>query len=293
LIVAERLGVGDVEEVRLAHGRRERSYLFRHPSGAATTALPLVLELHGRGMGPADMDRWTGFGALAAEQSFALAMPAAVGEVWNDGRDAPCGHDDPDDVGFLLAVADDVSTRGLVDPARIYVVGLSNGAAMAGRLACEQPERFAAVAQVAGTAAVPVAERCRRSTPLPLLSIHGTSDWATPYAGGNRTGIRARILIPRAIGPAIGVDAWVSRWAEVNGTDPTPEVQTLGEDTTIRRWHGETPASDVVAYRIDGGGHTWPGNRQWLPPVFGRASGTFDATRVIWDFFAAHAKAEA
>jgi polyhydroxybutyrate depolymerase len=276
--------------VRLAHGGRERSYLLRIPPGASATPLPLVLQLHGRGMGPADMDRWTGFGALADEMGFLLAMPAAVGEVWNDGRD---DADEPDDVGFLLAVIEDVSARRPVDAARISVVGMSNGAAMAGRLACEQPERLAAVAQVAGTAAVAVAERCRRGTALPLLSIHGTRDWAAPYAGGNRTGIRARILIRRTLGPSVGVDAWVTRWAEVNGAQATPEVETLGEDTTIRRWRGETPAADVVAYRIDGSGHTWPGNPMWMPPLFGRTSKTFDATRVIWAFFAAHAKAEA
>ncbi len=61
---------------------------------------------------------------------------------------------------------------------------MSNGATMAGRLACERPEWIAAFAQVAGTAAVEVAARCRASVPVPILQIHGTADRATPYREG-------------------------------------------------------------------------------------------------------------
>ena len=47
--------------------------------------------------------------------------------------------------------------------------------------------------------------------------------------------------------------------------------------------------SDVVFYRIDGMGHTWPGSQPELPRMFGYTSRTIDATRLIPDFFAAHA----
>ena len=49
--------------------------------------------------------------------------------------------------------------------------------------------------------------------------------------------------------------------------------------------------SDVVFYRIEGGGHTWPGSQPVLPRfLFGRTSQAFDATRVIWTFLAAHVR---
>jgi poly(3-hydroxybutyrate) depolymerase len=69
-----------------------------------------------------------------------------------------------------------------------------------------------------------------------------------------------------------------------------PYWTTWPPDTTIRTWHGPSPASDVSFYRIDGGGHTWPGSHLTLPAfLFGRTSRTFDATRLIWEFFATHA----
>jgi len=62
-------------------------------------------------------------------------------------------------------------------------------------------------------------------------------------------------------------------------------------DVTIRRWRGPQPACDVDFYRIDGGGHTWPGSPQTLPRfLFGSTSQTISATRVIWDFLAAHSR---
>jgi polyhydroxybutyrate depolymerase len=66
-------------------------------------------------------------------------------------------------------------------------------------------------------------------------------------------------------------------------------VSSLGADTTIRTWHGATPQSDVVAYRVEGGGHTWPGGPQYLPrSLIGPTTRTFSASEVIWRFFADH-----
>jgi polyhydroxybutyrate depolymerase len=73
-------------------------------------------------------------------------------------------------------------------------------------------------------------------------------------------------------------------------------VSSLGADSTIRNWHGTSPQSDVIAYRIKGGGHTWPGGPQYLPrPLIGSTTRTFSSTtrtfsasEVIWRFFADH-----
>ena len=97
-----------IEPVVLTHAGSERGYLLRMPRRISGKQVPLVLELHGRGIGPAMFDRWTGFGELADEAGFALAMPSAIREIWNDGRysdSAWGGHTEIDDVGFLLAGA--------------------------------------------------------------------------------------------------------------------------------------------------------------------------------------------
>jgi len=214
-----------------------------------------------------------------------LALPEAVGEIWNDGRDEE--RQGPDDVSFLAAMVDDIQARYPLDARRVYFVGMSNGAAMAGRFACERPECVTAFAQVAGTAATRIAEGPKPALPVPILQIHGTADRFAPYAGGNRKGFWARALIRRSVGPSVGVDDWARFWVDANHAGDVPEVAEHGPDTTIRTWPDATAHEAVVFYRIEDGGHTWPGSTFPVPRwLLGHTTHTFDATRTIWDFFA-------
>ena len=275
--------------VSLRHEGRERPYLLHVPPVALAARVPLLLELHGRGIDPVSFDRWTGFRHLADKAGFVVALPSAMGEIWNDGRFPELARDGSDDVGYLVALIEDSCARLLIDVRRIYVVGMSNGATMAARLACEQAGRIAAFAQVGGTVAVGVTAHSRPACPVPILQVHGTGDDSAPYEGGRRRGLRARLILRHAAGPSMGVDDWARFWVAANGAHEGPRIETLPPDTTVRRWRGPSAASDVVFYRVDGGGHTWPGNRQPLPRLlFGRTSRAFDATKVIWDFLSAH-----
>lgn len=292
---APKLPVGTVEAA-LRHQGRDRGYLLRAPADPHAPAA-LLLELHGRGIPPIMFDWWTGFSELADEAGFVLAMPSAIGEVWNDGRyrgsDWP-EHEAIDDVGYLLAVIDDVAARQAIDPGRVYVVGMSNGATMAGRLAWEHAERLAAVAQVAGTVAATIAAGVAAQpvpgVPLPLLEMHGTSDRSVPYDGG-RAALWTRLFVRRRGGPVLGVDEWARRWVERNGAAEGPLVEQVAADVAVRRWRGPTDASDLAFYRVEGGGHTWPGARVWMPPHLGHVTRSIDASRVIWAFLSAHRRA--
>jgi polyhydroxybutyrate depolymerase len=277
--------------VPLTHGGKDRPYLLQVPGEPAAGPLPLLVELHGRGIDPVRFDMLTGFGALAQEEGFALAMPAAVGEIWNDGRDAAPPGVRPDDVGYLTALIADATARLPVDPRRIYFAGMSNGAAMSGRMACERAELIAGIAQVAGTLGIAVAAACRPARPVPIISIHGTADHVSPYQGGTRRGLLPSLMIRHSIGPSIGVDDWAEFWVAANGATTGPTTTDLRPDISVRTWHGPTPASDVVFYRIDGAGHTWPGSHITLPAfLFGRTSRTIDAARVCWEFLAGHTR---
>ena len=278
-----------LSQVNFVHAGETRPYYLYVPAAAGAAPASLLLELHGRGIDPVRFDRMTGFRAAADQYGFVLALPTAIGETWNDGRN-PRGET-RDDVTYLLAVIDDVRKRTPIDERRVYTAGMSNGATMTGRLACEQPEQLAAIAQVAGTAATAVVERTRPSRPVPVINIHGAADLYAPYTGGNRRGLRARILIPRPWRPAISVDDWAHFWVEANRATNGPHLHALPPDTSARTWHGDTPSSDITFYRIDRAGHTWPGSTSPLPRLLvGRTSHTIDASRLIWDFLASHTR---
>jgi polyhydroxybutyrate depolymerase len=279
--------------VDFSHAGLRRPYLLQRAADAHESA-PLVIELHGRGIDPVRFDElWTGFGELAARKGFALALPSAEREIWNDGRHPTLGL--PNDVAYLQAVLADVRMRLAIDPARIYAVGMSNGASMIGRLLCEGIGPVAAVAQVSGTIGADLAARCEWDTPIPVLQIHGTDDRVNPYAGGTATGLIQRLVMvgrPRSR-PVLGVEAWARLCVAANRAVEPPEMGRPEGGVSTRTWRGRSPRSDVVFASVDGGGHTWPGSRTYVPRLLlGNVNRNFDATAVIWDFFAAHPRHE-
>jgi polyhydroxybutyrate depolymerase len=279
------------EQVAIRHEGRQRSYLLHVPPDLPDPA-PLVLEIHGRGIDPLRFDRMTGFMAHADAHGFVVALPAAIDEFWDDGRNGV--SDRPDDIAFIEAVLDNLPARVHVDEAATYAVGMSNGASMIGRIMC-LPEaslahRFAAAAQVAGTVLTSLLPPGGLPVSLPLLQIHGTSDPYWPYEGGLPRGVRERLLVHRTPAAAVGVDDWAATIARSIGTGYTaPETTAVSSDTSLRRWKGPSGGLDADFYRVEGGGHTWPGARIALPGfVFGRTTRSFDATAEIWSFFSRH-----
>ncbi len=79
-----------------------------------------------------------------------------------------------DDLGYLNEVLADIKARYQTDPSRYYVLGVSNGAMMALRWACNSSEHFAAVASIIGQLAPGFA--CQPSTKLPLMHLTGALD---------------------------------------------------------------------------------------------------------------------
>ncbi|MCH2134750.1 MAG: alpha/beta hydrolase-fold protein [Phycisphaerales bacterium] len=122
----------------------------------------------------------------------------AIGEFYWNATDACCDMFDnnPDHVGYLMALVDSIQANYNIDPQRIHLVGHSNGGFMCHRMACEHPETFASVVSISG-AMWNDESICQPSEPVHVLQIHGTLDpviwWLggliglTPYPGVNTT----------------------------------------------------------------------------------------------------------
>lgn len=278
----------------LVHGSRERTFLvYDPPSRDRAIGAPLVIVLHG-GRGTGERMVWltrAGFDALADRDGFVVAYPDGIDSHWNDGRDAPyrAHQEGVDDVGFLVALIDHLAAGRGVDPGRVYVAGISNGSMMAQRLACERPDRVAAI----GAVGAPLPEALAGTPParpVPAIIVHGTEDPLAPWGGGD---IR---FWWRRLGRVISVPDTARFWAAADGAVEDP-VETWVEDrapddgTRVRRlaWGAEGAPGEVVLYAVEGGGHTWPGGQPYLPEfLVGRVSGDFDACEEIWAFFRRH-----
>jgi len=259
---------------------RSRSYLLHVPPNAGTGPRPLVIELHGGGGTAAGMERLTDLTDQTDPRGWLVAAPSGIGRQWNDGRS---GVGSPiDDVAFIRALIDDVAARTSLDRNRVFATGISNGAMMSGRLACDLSDRIAAVAQVAGTIGVEERDRCAPSAPVSILVIAGTADPLVPYAGG---AVGARLGLSR--GAVIGAEQYVADWLARDGlTAAERSTSQLPPDTAIVQ-AGSPGGPRVAFYSVAGGGHTWPGGPQYLPRfLVGSTTRTFDASQVIVDFFA-------
>jgi polyhydroxybutyrate depolymerase len=263
----------------------ERTFrTYRPASLPSGRPVPLVVVLHGGAGSGAQAERAYGWNATADREGFVVAYPDGVRRSWNAGPGCcgPASRDGADDVRFVEGVVAAVSRGVPVDPARVFVTGMSNGAMMAYRLACDSTV-FTAIAPVAGT----LIGDCPHPAPVPLLHIHGTADESIPWNGGpgkRNNGGTGRIPL-RIDGPAITevVAAWRTAASCAVPTDRT--------DGAVTRSVATCPDGRVVELiSVAGAGHQWPG----AVPADGAAterldldqpSDALDATALIWRFF--------
>jgi polyhydroxybutyrate depolymerase len=263
----------------------ERTFrTYRPASLPSGRPVPLVVVLHGGAGSGAQAERAYGWNATADREGFVVAYPDGVRRSWNAGPGCcgPANRDGADDVRFVEGVVAAVSRGVPVDPARVFVTGMSNGAMMAYRLACDSTV-FTAIAPVAGT----LIGDCPHPAPVPLLHIHGTADESVPWNGGpgkRNNGGTGRIPL-RIDGPAITevVAAWRTAASCAVPTDHT--------DGPVTRSVATCPDGRVVELiSVAGAGHQWPG----AVPAGGAAterldldqpSDALDATALIWRFF--------
>ncbi len=288
--------------VYLEHDGLTRRYFAHVPRGDSSSPRPVVMVLHGAAGDAVENRSWLGLDAVADREGFVAVYPDGTGpfrqwlHMWNSGD--CCGSaqwDGIDDVGFLLAVLDDVAERMPIDATRVYATGYSNGAMMAYRLAAEASDRFAAIAAVAGTRAAPLGDGVRA---MPVMHVHSVDDPVVPFSGGETTIFPLVYSIPH---PA--VDDVVREWAvhdhcpvEPSETTPIAPVDGSLDDQSATRftWQPCADGSEVVLWRLRGSGHVWPGSpstfRSWF---IGPATSVIDVREEMWRFFRRFARPEA
>jgi len=269
-------------------GGLTRTYLLHRPSNLPPHPA-VVISLHGGGGTAAGQERLTGYDAVADAQHFVVVYPQGYDNGWADGRGTnQAEKQHVDDDGFISELIDRLIATDAVDPARVFVSGFSNGAFMTQRLGCDLAKRIAAIAAVSGTLGTDV--RCAPANPVSVLEIHGTDDPVVPFKGGHM-----RI---EAGGPSTIVSApdMTSQWRSLDDCAAASDatlINKVDDGTSVRVTANQQCAdhTSVAFYEVQGGGHTWPQGKQYLPTlVIGRTSQEFSASQVSWDFFKSHPK---
>lgn len=283
-----------------ADGQR-RDYLLVTPDAMPPGPRPLVILLHGHlgtaanalgaGRSPSPLSEWLEI--AEREEILVVALQGLRGADhrtgWNDCRSDATDNPEADDVAFASAVVGQLVAAGRVDPTRVYVMGMSNGAIMSLRLALEMQPAPAAIAVVAG--AMAKQSQCRDARrPVSVLLIHGTDDPLVPYQGGE-VGLGAK----RDRGSVQSVEATRDYWLRIDGLQQARAVESVikhvgGETGPARRitW-GADAGPQVQVITVDKGGHVEPSAKFRYPALYYRIVGAqsrdFEAAEEAWAFF--------
>ncbi len=280
-----------------------RTALVHVPSSYdPTKPTMLVLNFHGLLEPNTLQESVSHMSDVAEQRNFIVAYPAGLavglGLSWNAGT---CCGNTTDDMTFIRDLVKKLEADYCIDPKRVFATGLSNGAMMSYRLACEASDVFAAVAPVAGAVQV---DPCSPARPVPILAFHGTGDTIVPFNGGT-DGIVHVLTFPP-------VSYSIDLWRSLDGcsdspapakeasmpmpADSTPDggpnpslfagasVVYQKGDVACHQWSGCKAGSVVELCTVVDGGHAWPGGSA----LVGKTSQNIDASSAIIDFFEQH-----
>lgn len=261
----------------MMHGGIQREYRLYVPSiYDGSESVPLLFNLYGYGSNAVQQEVYGDFRSIADTANFILVHPDGTDDMtgtafWN-AFGSP--SETVDDIGFISALIDTLSDDYNIDLNRVYSTGMSNGGFMSYTLACQLSQRIASIASVTGTMVTFNLNACNCQHPIPIMQVHGTLDGTVPY-NGNAQGF-------------VAVEDLVDHWVGFNNCNTTavetavPDVNLTDGCTADRFvYSGGTNDASVELYRINGGGHTWPG----APVVIGVTNQDFSASVEIWRFF--------
>lgn len=231
-------------------GSATRQMIVYAPSGIARNR-PLVISMHGRGQTMYDQKNQTQFQSVAQTNNFVLVFPQSDGNDWQLWGD--------NDINFILAIIDEMSSRYGIDRNRVYLSGFSMGGMMSYYAATRIADKIAAFAPVSGF--LMSGPNTNSSRPAPIIHIHGADDTFVPHANVQTH-----------------MDAWIAR----NGCPTTPVVTTPypgnypNAKSTKKYWGLGKEKVEVVFISVFGVGHWYS---DWCDGV----NGVF-SSQAIWEF---------
>lgn len=253
-------------------------------------SVPVVIALHG-GLGDGmRVRRVLGLDPIAAREGFVAVYPDSLGRAWNDGRRLRRRRQ-ADDVEFLLRLKKSLVRRGLADPDRVFVAGVSNGGMMGQRLACEAPGAFAGFASIIANMPVRLIDRCAPRGRVPMMIINATDDRLMPYDGGG-VGFRGRA------GRVVSTYETVEFWRQHNRCGERPGRRVLpdrapDDGSRVVMFYSTDcgRGAPVILLRVEGGGHRVPGSparnlRFFAERALGPQNNDISTAEVITRFFA-------
>jgi poly(hydroxyalkanoate) depolymerase family esterase len=273
-----------------------RDYKLYVPASYRGQPVPLVVMLHGCTQSPDDFAAGTRMNALAEEHACLVAYPAQDGAAnpqrcwnWFSPGDQGRGRGEP---SILAGITRQVMRDHAVDPARVYVAGMSAGGAAAAVMGEAYPDLYAAVGVHSGLP-------CGAAGDLPSALAAMRQGAPGPARDGARPAGERRGLVPTIVfhgdrdgtvsprnGDQVIARARAGTAGELQATAAVQRGQVPGGRSYSRALHADAGGRAVLEqWVVHGAGHAWSG---------GGTAGSYtdphgpDASREMLRFFLEH-----
>jgi polyhydroxybutyrate depolymerase len=249
--------------VAVAYDGLARSFVMVRPAQTSPTPLPVLVALHGCCVTPDFEVRRTGFQAVTGPA--VLVYPTGYEQSWNAGTCCGAAQEaGVDDVGFITTVVRQVlASQPDAAADRVYLAGYSNGGKMALRMACAEPQLFAAVGVYAAVNAQP----CPSPTPVSLLVAASSGDPEVTIPADGTPVVRHGYVTPT-------VAQQVADYTTTDGCSAPPASTTTGT-VSLTTWTGCSTNHETEMVVYQGGNHDWPEGDAATPSL----------QTVMWSFF--------
>lgn len=248
------------------------------------TAVPLLVMLHGCTQTAIDFATGTHMNQLAEQYNFVVVYPQQTTTYnqnlcWNWFIPANQVRDrgEPASIFGIVQTIKQDTTHWTIDPARVYVAGLSAGAAMAVILGATYPDLFAAIGVHSGleyhaaTSLTSGLKAMRRAGPdpvqqgqlaydvmgsyarvVPSIVFHGTQDAFVAPANGDQ-------VVQQWIQTNQLASSGIYEAAFTHPTTATPGQVAGGRSYITATWK-DRKGNDIQTYwKVGGMGHAWSG----------------------------------
>jgi|TARA_B110000240_G_scaffold154425_1_gene171312 polyhydroxybutyrate depolymerase len=262
---------GYISETIQYNGLTRAYSIYVPASYDGTTNFPLLFNFHGGNGVIANWRTTADMRPIADTADFILVYPQARPDP-SDGNSLnwlPKTAGTFNDVPFVSALIDSITSDYQIDQNRIYACGYSLGGEFSYELACKLNSKIAAIGAVARTMQANPNSYCSPVHPTGILTILGTNDLTSPYNGLTFGGIEYYI----------SAAATHSYWATHNNCDTSATMSTVSPSVERYTWSTASGCSYVEELKVIGGGHDWPGS-------FGNM--TIDASEEIWQFVSSY-----
>ena len=232
--------------ITISHDNIIREYILYVPQSYSDQAVPLLFNFHGFGDTAEEYMNYVDMRSLAESEQFILVYPQGGclngASHWNPCTSGGDNKSTADDLGFVEAMIDDISSNYNIDSERVYASGYSNGGMMAYGLANYKSNLITAVASVSG-AMLDCAGTISR--PVPVIHLHGTSDGVIPFNGSSEYS---------------SVQSTLDYWINFNNTSVNPVISTYSDQGMSIEHYLYNNGDDNISiehYKYVQGGHEW------------------------------------